>query len=434
MALNIRDLEHEIIDQYINDDSSRPWILGFSGGKDSTMLLQLVWNAVKSIPDGARTRKIYVICNNTLVENPKIIEYTSRVLDRIQQAAAEQSMPITVHRTTPKLEETFWVNLLGKGYPAPNKIFRWCTERLKINPTSTFILEKIDQEGEAILLLGTRSDESTNRAKSIKKYEIKGERLRKHVLPRAYVYAPIKDVLTDDVWKYLNQVPSPWGSSNKELITLYRNANSGDCPLVIDDSTPSCGNSRFGCWTCTVVNRDKSMEALIENGEDWMEPLMELRDLLSISRDSEEYREKRRKDGSEKEGQLGPYKPWFRADFIEKLFKAQKEIQRTHPEMQLINYQEMVAIQICWFREGIFNHNVAELYNKIYGTNITLHSNDDKIIKEKELLKEVCTKNEKDYELINELLTIQKSKIILMNNRGLQNDIENRLEQFVKNH
>lgn len=433
MAFNVAELEDEIQDQYLNDENTkRPWIVGFSGGKDSTTLLQLVWNAVRRIPDGLRTRKIYVVCNNTLVENPKIIEYTNRVLDRIQQAAAEQSMPIMVHRTTPKLEETFWVNVLGKGYPAPNKIFRWCTERLKINPTSTFILEKIDQEGEAILLLGTRSDESTNRANSIKKYEIKGERLRKHVLPRAYVYAPIKDVLTDDLWKYLNQVPSPWGSSNKELITLYRNANSGDCPLVIDDSTPSCGNSRFGCWTCTVVNRDKSMEALIENGEDWMEPLMELRDLLALSRESEEYREKRRKDGTEKEGQLGPYKPWFRADFLERLFKAQKEIQKTHPEMQLVNYQEMVAIQVCWFREAIFSYNVAEIYNKVYGTSITLQGNDDKIIKEKELLKKVC-KSKKDYELINELLTIQKAKILLMNNRGLQNDIENRLEQFVKN-
>ena len=433
MSLNVAQIEDEIVDQYLHDENSeRSWIVGFSGGKDSTMLLQLVWNAIKRLPDGLRTRKIYVVCNNTLVENPKIIEYTNRVLEKIKKAAAEQGMPVMVHHTVPKLEDTFWVNALGKGYPAPNNIFRWCTERLKISPTTNFILEKISQEGEAIILLGTRSDESSSRAKSIKKHEIQGERLRKHVLPRAFVYAPIKDVLIDDLWKYLNQVPSPWGASNKELITIYKNANSGDCPLVIDDSTPSCGNSRFGCWVCTVVARDKSMEALIENGEDWMEPLMELRDLLSVSRDSEEYREKRRRDGTEKEGTLGPYKPWFRAHFIEKLFIAQKEIQKTHPEMQLINYQEMVAIQVCWFRDGVFNHNVADLYNKIYGTNITLQGNDDKIIKEKELLKEVCGNNIKDYELINELLTIQKSKIILMNNRGLQNDIENRLEQFVK--
>ena len=434
MALNIAQLEEEIIDQYLYDENTtRPWIIGFSGGKDSTMLLQTVWIALKKIEPALLTRQIYVVCNNTLVENPKIIEYTARVLKKIEQSASEQSLPVFVQRTIPKLEDTFWVNVLGRGYPAPNKIFRWCTERLKINPTTQFILDKISIEGEAIILLGTRSDESTNRAKSIKKHEIQGERLRKHVLPRAFVYAPIKDVLTEEVWKYLNQVPSPWGSSNKELITLYKNANSGDCPLVIDDTTPSCGNSRFGCWTCTVVSRDKSMEALIENGEDWMEPLKDLRDLLSISRDSDEYREKRRRDGTEKEGTLGPYKPWFRADFLEKLFTAQKEIQKTHPEMVLINYQELVAIQVSWYRDGVFNYSVADIYNKVFGTNITLESADEKTLKEKELLKDICKKNPADYELLNELLSIQKSKIILMKNRGLQNDIENRLDQFIKN-
>lgn len=434
MNFNPQNLQEEILDQYLAEDNKRPWIVGFSGGKDSTMLLQLVWYAIKQLPDGLRTRNIYVVCNNTLVENPKIIEYTDRVLKKIEQAAAEQSMPIFVKHTTPKLEETFWVNLIGKGYPAPNNVFRWCTERLKINPTTQFILEKINQDGEVIILLGTRSDESSNRAKSIKKFEIKGERLRKHVLQNAFVYPAIKDVLTDDLWKYLNQVPSPWGASNKELITLYKNANSGDCPLVIDDTTPSCGNSRFGCWVCTVVARDKSMEALIENGEDWMEPLMELRDLLAISRDSEEYRERKRRDGSEKEGTLGPYKPHFRAEFLEKLFVAQKEIQQTHPEMNLITYQEMVGIQVSWFRDGIFKYSVAEIYNKVFGTNITLDSADEKLIKEKELLKSVCRGSREDFQLINELLTIQKAKIILMNNRGLQSDIENRIEQFIKAH
>lgn len=434
MALNIGELENEIIDQYLGDENiTRPWIIGFSGGKDSTMLLQVVWNALIKIPKEVRTREVYVVCNNTLVENPMIIEYTDRVLNNIKEYATKNSLPVFVQKTTPKLEDTFWVNVLGKGYPAPNKIFRWCTERLKISPTTQFILDKISAKGEAIILLGTRSDESTNRAKSIKKHEIQGERLRKHVLPRAFVYAPIKDVLTEEVWKYLNQVPSPWGSSNKELITLYKNASSGDCPLVIDDTTPSCGNSRFGCWTCTVVSRDKSMEALIENGEDWMEPLKDLRDLLSLSRDSEKYRDKKRRNGTEKEGTLGPYQPWFRAEFLGKLLEAQKEIQKLHPEMNLISYQELVAIQVSWFRDGIFDFSVADIYNKVYGTNITLDYASEKTLKEKEILKDICKEHPSDYELINELLSIQKSKIILMRNRGLQNDIENRLDQFIKN-
>lgn len=432
VAFNPKHIQEEIIDQYFAKDNNRPWIVGFSGGKDSTMLLQLVWYALKTIPVESRTRKIYVVCNNTLVENPKILEYTEKILDKIQKAVVEQSLPITVHRTAPKLEDTFWVNLIGRGYPAPNNVFRWCTERMKINPTTQFILEKISEENEVIILLGTRSEESARRAKSIKKFEIQGQRLGKHILPSAYVYAPIKNVLTEELWQYLSQVPSPWGASNKELITLYRNANNGDCPLVIDNTTPPCGNSRFGCWVCTVVNKDNSMEALIENGEEWMEPLMELRDLLVTSRGSEEYREKRRRDGTEKEGILGPYKSWFRAFFLEKLFLAQKEIQQTQPNITLISYQELVAIQVTWYRDNIFNYKVSDIYNKVFGTNIVLNAGDDNLVREKELLKELCKENPKDFELINDLLALQKTKTILMNNRGLQNVLENRLEQFVR--
>lgn len=432
MQEQIRKIILEIQDQYFVDDNNRPWIVGFSGGKDSTMLLQLVWYALREYPAELRKRKIYVVCNNTLVENPKILTYTEKILDKIQAAAVQQSMPITVHRTTPKLEDTFWVNLIGKGYPAPNNIFRWCTERMKINPTTKFILEKISEEGEVIILLGTRSDESSKRAASIKKYNIEGQRLRKHVLPNAYVFAPIKDVLTPEVWDYLLAAPCPWNAHNRDLVTLYRNACGGDCPLVVDVSTPSCGNSRFGCWVCTVVNKDKSMEALIENGEEWMEPLSALRDLLALSRDSEEYREKRRRDGTEKEGQFGPYKAAFRAEVLEYLLQAQKGIQEEQPDVVLITYQELVAIQVIWYRDNLFMNSVAEIYQKIYGRTISLDTGSEEVANEKRLLREVCADHPGDFDQINKLLEIQKTKTILMNNRGLHNVLENHLEKFVK--
>lgn len=430
MNNTIKLIIEEITEQYLELDDNRPWIVGFSGGKDSTMLLQLVWYALKAIPKELRQRYVYVVCNNTLVENPLILEYNEIVLQKITKAATDQSMPISVTRTTPRLEDTFWVNLIGKGYPAPNNIFRWCTDRLKISPTTKFILEKISEEGEVIILLGTRSDESSSRAKSIKKHEIIGQRLRKHILPNAFVYSPIKDVLTEEVWQYLLQAPSPWNSSNRDLVTLYRNANGGDCPLVIDTTTASCGNSRFGCWVCTVVSRDKSMEALIENGEDWMEPLIELREILAISRDSPEHRENRRRNGQSGEGILGPYKPEFRARFLEQLLIAQREIQKTQPDFDLINFQELVAIQVLWYRDNIFTKNVADIYNIVYGIKINLESYNEKFLKEKKLLKESC-KNQSDFDLINDLLSLQKSKTILMNNRGLQNDLENKIEHFL---
>ena len=156
MNLNLDYLESEIIDQYLHDDNPRPWIIGFSGGKDSTLLLQLVWNALSRIKDLAWTRDIYVVCNDTLVENPRIVDFIERTLKRVERAAVQQGLPIRVERTRPRLEDTFWLNVVGKGYPSPTNMFRWCTERLKINPTTRFITEKINEKGEAIIFAGNQ--------------------------------------------------------------------------------------------------------------------------------------------------------------------------------------------------------------------------------------------------------------------------------------
>jgi len=432
MALNIAHLENEIIDQYLYDENStRPWIIGFSGGKDSTMLLQVVWNALKKVEPALLTRKIYVVCNDTLVENPRIVRFINITLDKIRKEANLNSFPIIVEQTTPKLEDSFWVRLIGLGYPAPNRFYRWCTERLKINPTTRLITEKIGENGEAILLLGTRSAESSNRAASIKKFEVKGKRLRKHSLPNAYVYAPLKDVTTNELWQYLNQVSPPWGGSHKELVTLYRNANAGDCPLVIDTTTPSCGHSRFGCWTCTVVNRDKSMEGLIENGEEWMQPLVEIRNFLVETRDNPEiWREKRRRTGEIKENIWGPYKFETRVEILRRILKAQKLIQETEG-VELITHQEMVLIQYYWFRDNYFNTKVSDIYNTIFKTNLDMSKQGEKLQEESELLKKACKVEPKDVQFIQDLLALQKTKTLLIRKRGLQADIENRLEQYI---
>lgn len=432
MLAKIKHIENEIIDQYINDESDRPWIIGFSGGKDSTLLLQAVWNALKRIDTEVFNRPIYVVCNDTLVENPKIVLFIEQTLKKIQKAARDQDLNIQVVKTAPRLEDTFWVNLIGKGYPAPNRFYRWCTDRLKINPTTRFILEKISEKGEAIILLGTRSDESSTRAASIKKHEIKNQRLRKHLLPNAFVFAPIKDIETDELWQYLLQNPPPWGGTHRNLITLYRNATGGDCPLVIDTTTPSCGQSRFGCWVCTVVKKDKSMDALIDNGEDWMEPLQQLRDFLVETRDNPEvYREKKRRDGSEREGIWGPYSMGTRVEILKRLLKAQKQIQLTEG-IELITHQEMVLIQYHWFRDCFFKTKVSQVYNRIYKTTIDMSKQEEKLKQEAELLRKSCKQEPKDIDLIQDLLALQKTKTLMIRKRGLQADIENRLDQFIE--
>jgi DNA sulfur modification protein DndC len=433
MPLNISHLENEIIDQYLYDEHpTRPWIIGFSGGKDSTMLLQVIWNALKKIEPALLTRRIYVVCNDTLVENPRIVKFINTTLKKIQKAANLNNIPLEVHQTMPVLDDTFWVKLIGLGYPAPNKFYRWCTERLKIDPTTRFIKETASMNEEAIILLGTRSAESSNRAASIKKHEVRGQRLRKHMLPNVYVYAPIKDIGTNELWQYLNQVPPPWGGTHKELVTLYRNANAGDCPLVIDDTTPSCGNSRFGCWTCTVVNKDKSMEGLIDNGEEWMQPLADIRNFLIETRDNpEKYRQKERRNGTISDNLWGPYLFETRVEILNRILKAQKEIEKTEG-IELITHQEMVLIQYHWFRDSFFKTKVSQVYNRIFQTQIDMSKQEEKFKQEANLLKKSCKQEPKDVGLIQDLLALQKTKTLMIRKRGLQSDIENRLDQFIE--
>ncbi len=261
MNKKIENIIDELIDQYLdNDRYNRPWIIGYSGGKDSTALLTLVWLALQKIlesnPKTKLKRYIYVVCNNTMVENPIIEEYVQKVLNTLRKASKEQNLPIVVETTTPKLEDTFWSCIIGKGYPVPNNSFRFCTDKMKIKPTSQFIADHVSADGEAIILLGTRFAESQQRAKSIKKHNIKGQRLSKHPInPNTYTYSPIKELMLEEVWYIISAIPCPWGSDNQILFKLYQDASADDyeCPTVVtDESHRSCGQSRFGCWVCTV--------------------------------------------------------------------------------------------------------------------------------------------------------------------------------------
>lgn len=439
MAKFIQNIIDEIIDQYLfADETKRPWIIGFSGGKDSTVMLQLVWEALKQVKDlhGVVGRDIYVVCNDTMVENPVITEYVYRVLDKIEQAAVEQGVPVQVIKTIPRLEDSFWVNLIGKGYPAPNNAFRWCTERLKIKPTQRFIIEQVDEFGEAVILIGTRSAESASRAKSMKKHAIKGKRLTKHpTQPNTFMYAPIRHLMLEEVWYVINTMPSPWGADNNELFQIYSDASADDyeCPTVVTDKEhKSCGQSRFGCWTCTVVKQDKSMSALIENGLTWLKPLLKLRNELAEERNIIENRMPQRRNGTDAINGMGPYFPQYRASVLHRLLKAQKEVQQEKPHVELITNQELIAIQTIWYRDFVFDQKVSEIYHKAYKTDLDMKDQNEKKEKELELLKKSCGKNPQDFELIQELLTLQKNKSLLNRKRGLKEDIETRIEEYLK--
>ncbi len=440
MNKRIEYIIDEILDQYMYADTTdRPWIIGFSGGKDSTVLLTLVWLALRKIKEEKIVpfqlrRPIYVVCNDTMVENPIISSYVDEVLSQIEKKAREEDLPIFVRKTIPKLEDSFWVNVIGKGYPVPNTAFRWCTDKMKIKPTARFITEQVDECGEAIILIGTRKAESATRARSIKKHEIHGQRLTHHtILHNTYVYAPIKELMLEEVWYIINAVPCPWGFDNKILFNIYMDASADDyeCPTVVTDkSHGSCGQSRFGCWVCTVVKDDKSMRSLIKNGREWMQPLYDFRIELDSERNVIENRMPFRRDGRRAVNDMGPYIFSYRAKILRRLLEVQHELQQRDPKIKLISDQELIAIQVNWYRDFNFGHQVSEIYNSIYKESFSMEENEKNKL-EAELMREVCKNNPDEGELIEQLLLLQKSKSLMQRRRGLKNEIELRLKEFL---
>ncbi len=423
--------------------SASPWVIGYSGGKDSTAVLQLVWCAIAGLPKEERTNRVYVLSSDTLVETPVIVDFIDRTLEQINSSAASQELPFEAHKVKPRLEDTFWVNMIGKGYPAPYTRFRWCTDRLKIKPANTFILNCIAEYGEAIVVLGVRKDESATRAQAMSLRKITGTVLRRHTtLPNAFVYAPIEDFTTNDVWSYLLNVQSPWGGRNRDLLALYRNAQAGECPLVIDTTTPSCGNSRFGCWVCTVVTKDNSMEALIDNGEEWMEPLLELRDFLASTQEPDKkviYRDYKRRGGQvsfKADGNIarGPYRLESCKEILRRLLEAQRDIAK-EPEgrdVVLIGREELDEIRRIWRSERQdWEDSVPTIFRGVMGHDLDWPIEDGPTFSksDRQLLEGICHLEGVPTELVAKLLDAERQYQGMRRRAGIFDRIEQILRE-----
>jgi len=326
------------------------------------MLASLVFDAVLSIPTSQRKKPVAVLCTDTRVEIPAIVEMVERTLARMHKCSQQNELNIEVTLLRPPPEQSFWVNLIGRGYPPPNRTFRWCTQRLKIDPVTAFVNQRLGHWSEAILHLGARRAESSTRAQTMAERETR-KGLRRHPdLPRVWVSNPIEFISTEEVWAYLLQKPNPWGGDNRALYRLYADASNGECPIQIDTSTPSCGNSRFGCWTCTVVERDKASEGLLAAGDERMEHMLAFRETLLEFRDANNgWRDHRRMNGNEGPG---PLTIEGRRELLKRLLALQEETGLT-----LITPEELLLIQQQWkaARDPDDGRGVARIVNRHRG-------------------------------------------------------------------
>lgn len=337
-----------------------PWVVAYSAGKDSTLLLQLVWEVLESLPVRDRRRSIHVVGNDTLVESPLVIRHLRSTMAKIGKAADAAGLPIQTHITKPHVDQTFWVNVIGRGYIPPTRNFRWCTDRMKIIPTSQLLERLVRLHKRAVLLIGTRKSESEHRRRNMEKYNISGRNMNPHgSIKGCRVFAPLAELTDDDVWMTLMEGKPPWGGSHRELVTLYRNAGGGECPLVWSkEEAPSCGSTspRFGCWTCTVVKKDRSLKGLIDSGHEDAQVFLRLfdfREWLIELRENDENRLRVRRNGNTKartDGSIvmGPFMLSVREDILRRLMELEEEI-----GWKLISEAEIEVIEDIWRRDQV---------------------------------------------------------------------------------
>lgn len=352
------ELVQKLVAEYLNTAHAWPWVVKFSAGKDSTFLLQAVVTALLEVPAAARLRPVWVVNNDTLVENPVMAEYARRQVERVSAWATTEGLPMRFHITTPAVEDSFWVLLIGRGYPTPWHGFRWCTNRLKIKPSEAFITERIAESGKVLVLLGSRKDESASRRRTVEKNSITDE-ARLAPDPKqtsCLVWQPIEDFTTDEVWMCLYQFRPPWGGTNKELNTLYAAAAGGEmCQTVMFESqADSCGTGgRFGCWTCTVVPKDKSLRSMAEDREELL-PFVDFREYLIRMRNTPGKRYRLRRSGALDRDKLGHVRTSgpFTLEAREELLAALMRLQRV-VGVTLISTEECWAIVNQWELDGI---------------------------------------------------------------------------------
>jgi len=398
---------------YLHD--RRPWMIGYSGGKDSTLLCQLVFEMLESLPEEKRWKPVYIVTSDTMVENPIVKAYMHKMSKAINDASAAKNLNVQAHIIYPEIRQTFWSLVIGLGYPTPEPPgFRWCTERLKINPSNAFTYNTIKKDGEIVILLGVRKAESAARSRSITSREIEGKILSPHPqIAKAYVYSPLSEIKNENVWEYLLQGngKSAWNTDNNYLYNLYRGENLSEEDSVVGqvnkDNMKVTGNSRFGCWICTMVKEDKSLKNFIDHGATELIPLRDFRNWLVELRANPEARDYRRRNGSvylTSSGEFGrgPFTMEARKEILRRLLRLQVET-----GFELITLDELKMIDKLWEDEGdLSRRSLVEIYTEVTGEklpwdNYRKAKYDEETVA---LIHDLCDKHDVPFDLMSKLM------------------------------
>ena len=96
----------EIIEEmtYVYKHDDRPWLIGYSGGKDSSLLVSLVIETVLRLPENQRTKKIFIVSSDTGVENPIVKKYMHDSSAKINEFSKKVKANIQADIIYPEVE------------------------------------------------------------------------------------------------------------------------------------------------------------------------------------------------------------------------------------------------------------------------------------------------------------------------------------------
>lgn len=290
-----------VIERYMRDDYCIT--LAYSGGKDSSVMLDLTLRALADlVKRGVSVNTLHVMNSNTGLENPVVEKYTMGELAKIEHYAIKNNLPVEVHVATPSLSNDYLVNIIGgRTIMTLPGMDRKCQQMMKANPMGRMkktiereiLLEKGNDYSldKSILFCGTRRDESAHRkVQMLKRRESAFEPVKNEKMSQ-WTLSPIAEFLTDDIFTYIGEVVSNKRGNTysdfEDLLQVYRDGNSGNCMVNLYYGTgdasggkTQCG-SRFGCFICSAIAKDKSMENMIQEPQfAFMKPLNDLREWL----------------------------------------------------------------------------------------------------------------------------------------------------------
>jgi DNA sulfur modification protein DndC len=301
----------DITIEAIRQRGSAHWIVAFSGGKDSSAALKIFLAAYKRA--GVALPSVTIIYCDTGVENPILDGYVGELLHQLDNDFNELGLIFKTQVLKSPLHDRFFVKIIGRGYPPPTNNFRWCTTGLRIKPVSAFI-ERHDPNN-TVVVLGLRAAESEQRDRSLARSANLYWQKQREGKGNYDLFLPIVELNVAEVWDAIFGLSAPKSLKPQTLERLYRGA-SGECPIIKSPQAPPCSSGRFGCWTCTVVRKDKSARELIRAGHIELLPFLAFRDWLAEFRNEPSKRWERRRSG--KDG-LGPFTLEARREILKRV-------------------------------------------------------------------------------------------------------------------